>query len=144
MGNKVISQRHKPSWISYLRENFNTTFAITEKAELMAALGLIFLSAMLGLIGGLSAPIINEILNPWQLRVSIGLVVFIVVQFGIITPFRMWRKAVWVVNVEKCLNELWDLHEEGVVLLNSHAQYQRDMPNWKNDTVATTKWVREW
>ncbi len=55
----------------------------------MLALGLIFVSAVLAFIGGLSAPKISEVLTPWNLRVAFGLAIFVVIQFGIITPFRM-------------------------------------------------------
>jgi hypothetical protein len=144
MGEKTISQRHRPSVKSYIQQNIYTTFAITEKAELMVALGLILFSAILGLIGGLSAPIINDILAPWQLRLSIGLVVFIIVQFLIITPFRMWRKAVWVANIELLLEQLWDSHDEGVKLLNAHVEFVLANPDFNTNNQKVNDWVSNW
>lgn len=144
MGKRVISQRHKPSVVSYIRQNFKTTFAITEKAELMVALGLLVVSAVLGFIGGLSAPEISNRLAPWHMRVAVGLTIFVVVQFLIITPFRMWRQAVWVANVEQILEQLMDYHDRGVDLLNSHHLLLLTTPNLAKDSESQMKFLEKY
>ena len=42
------------------------------------------------------------------------------VQFGVITPCRMWQQSTWAANVEKILGDLYDCHDKGVNLLSSH------------------------
>ena len=144
MGKSYTSERHKPSFISYLMQNLKTTFAITERSELMTAFGLISLSAFLALVGGLVAPRISETLTAWQLRVAFGLILFVVIQFGIITPFRMWRKSTWVANIEKMLEELWDYHDKGVELLNSHYKFQDENPDAVRKSDKANEWVNNW
>lgn len=139
MAKPVVSKRHRPSVRSYFRQNIATTFARAEEAHVMAALGWLFLSAIFGTITGFAVPL------AWEHRWAIGLAVFIIVQFGIITPMRMWRDDVWVQNVEKSLDALWDLHEEGTVLLNEHIdQYIKTHPHWKEESEATNQWVEDW
>jgi len=104
----------------------------------MASLGWLFISAIVGTITGLTVPLI------WEQRLAIGLAVFLVVQFGVITPIRMWRDAVWVQNVEKSLYGLWDLYEEGTVIMNKHVDYMGKHPNWRQETEDTNQWVGEW
>ncbi|MBI2853470.1 MAG: hypothetical protein HYX87_00935 [Chloroflexi bacterium] len=102
-------------------------------------------SAFLAVVLSLSAPQISGLFQSWDLRIAFGMAVFVIVQFGLLTPLRMWRDAVWVQNVEKSLNDLWDLHEEGTVILNEHADhYMIEHPNWKAEPDATNKWVNEW
>src|SRR3990170_2282884 len=144
MGKQFVSERHKPSFGSYLRHNLKTTFAVAEKAELMTALGWILVSAVLGLIGGLSAPAINNVLTPWQLRVAFGFIVFIVIQFGIFTPFRMWQKATWVADIERLLEDLWDSHDKGVELLNSHVSFIYNNPDATPGSKKAGDWVEGW
>lgn len=110
----------------------------------MAALAFIFISAGLGFIGGLTAPSISGILTPWNLRVAFGLIVFMVIQFGIITPFRMWRQSVWVANVENMLEELFDYHDKGVLLLNAHVDALRLNPKLKNEADSLQAFLDKW
>ncbi|MFC2032958.1 hypothetical protein ACFLUB_00295 [Chloroflexota bacterium] len=110
----------------------------------MVSLVFIVSSATLGIITSLTAPEINAYLEPWSLRIAIGFTVFLIVQFLILTPIRMWRDSVWVVNIEKGLDGLWDLHDEGVILLNEHFTFMQDTPSWSTDVVATNQWVKEW
>ena len=56
----------------------------------------------------------------------------------------MWRDAVRVVNIEKALERLWDLHDEGVKLLNAHTDFRQNTPDWKVNIGAQDKWVSEW
>jgi len=127
-----------------LGHNLKKTFAITEKAEFMVAIGFILLSATLAMIGGLSAPIITNAIAVWQLRLAIGLTLFVVIQFGIITPFRMWREATWVANIEKLLEELWDSHDTGVELLNAHIGFVFENPDAIPGSTKANDWVETW
>lgn len=68
--------------------------------------------------------------------------VFLVVQFLVIAPFRLWQRTAWITNVERALNGLWDLHDEGVSLLNAHDEFMED-PNW-NQNIKVAKWFSEW
>jgi hypothetical protein len=106
---------------------------LTAKAKTMTALMFVFVSAIIGFIGGLEAPKFGEILSSWESRVTFGLIIFLILQFGLFTPFRMWRDAVWVQNIEQSLLALWDLHDEGVKLLNEHGDYMNQNPKWKDD-----------
>lgn len=39
---------------------------------------------------------------------------------------------------------MWDLHDEGVILMNDHAEFMRNMPDWEENARATDQWVEEW
>jgi len=136
MQSRTVIKRHRPSFWSYIRQTGRKSFTFSEFAEGLVSLGLLILSAVLGIITTLTVHEINDILEPWSFRVAIGLVVFLIVQFLIITPYRMWREAAWVANVEKGLDGLWDLHDKGVDLLNAHAGLQ------KGDLEV--EWVENW
>ena len=111
----------------------------------MISLLFLVVSAIIGVISGLTAPEINDKLEPWNLRVAIGLVVFLIVQFVILTPIRMWRNAVWVINVEKALDALWDLHDEGVLLMNTHVgEFMETHPDWRGESEAKSEWIQNW
>jgi hypothetical protein len=96
MDKKNITQRHRPSAWSYIQQNFNTTFARAEKAHVMTALLWFFVSATAGTITGLAVPLI------WENRFALGLGVFLIIQFLVVTPIRMWRDAVWVAKCGLC------------------------------------------
>ncbi|MFC1944502.1 hypothetical protein ACFLX5_03290 [Chloroflexota bacterium] len=144
MGKQYISERHKPSITTYLRQNFKTTFAITEKAELMAALCFILISAALATIGGFSASSISDRLDSLSIQIAVGITVFVGVQFGVLTPFRMWRKSVWVVNIENLLGELWDSHEEGINLIHAHIDFLYKNPGVESKPKCVADWVDNW
>lgn len=146
MGKQIVSERHKPSFLSYIWKNIKTTFAFTEKAESMVSLGLIFISVILGFIGGFSVTQISDALTSWQWRFGIGVGVFVVILFGIITPFRMWRKSTWVANIERMLEDLWDSHDKGVELLNDHPDFNF-IPSdgyGQPDSKKVNDWVTTW
>ncbi len=109
----------------------------------MATVGYILLSAFLAVIAGISAPKISETLASFDVRLAIGLTVFIIVQFGIITPFRMWQQSVWVAKVENVLEELLNYHDSGVSLLNRHYN-ELSNPKLKDDPVSVNTYVNEW
>ena len=113
----------------------------------MTALGFLFLSAVLGFTGWLTAPKISEALMTWEWRVGFGIFIFVLVQFGIITPFRMWRASTWVANIEQMLEDLFDWHDKGVELLNAHVEALRINPNLRNEPkplkVFLDKWYEE-
>ena len=138
MDKKNISQRHRPLVRTYFRQNFETTFATAEKAHVMVAIGWLFLCAIVGTITGLSVPF------SWEYRLAIGLALFIVVQFGVITPIRMWRDAVWVANIENLLTELCDCHDDGVILLNSHVDALKQTPNLIKDSEKLKEFLNDW
>jgi len=93
---------------------------------------------------GISAPKINDILAPWDLRLAFGLVVFLVVQFGIITPFRMWRESTWVANVELILEQLFDCQDKGVDLLNAHIDALKTNPNLRKEPDPLKIFLNKW
>ena len=141
MGKRIISERHKPSFKSYIRQNLKTTFAFAERVEFMATLGLLLLSTVIALIGGLS---VSQFSEEWQIGLAVGLAIFILVQFGIITPFRMWRKSVWVANIEKGLEELWDSYDKGIGLLSKHIEAMIKQPQLKDDTKERGAFLKQW
>ena len=78
-------------------------------------------------------------------QAALGIVIFVVFQFGLFTPFRMWQDAVWVRNIEALLDKLWDHHDEGVKLFNAHHEPTEDgeMPrNLPQD--MQNRWIAEW
>lgn len=140
MQHRVVIKRHHPSLWAYFRQSWQVTIAFSEKLEGMVSLLLLIASAALGVITSLTAPEISDSLEPWSIRVAIGVAVFLVVQFLILAPIRMWRNAVWVVNVQEGINGLWDLHDEGVILLNEHVESKQSQP----DEQAINQWVDCW
>ena len=138
MDKKNISQRHRPSIWAYFRQNCSTTFARAEEAHVMAALGWLFVSAIIGTATGLVMPLI------WEYRLALGLGVFLVIQFGVITPIRMWRNAVWVANIENLLTELCDCHDDGVKLLNSHIDALNRDSNLIRDNDKIQVFLDDW
>lgn len=144
MRNQVLTQRHRPSVWAYFRELWRTSIAFSERAEAMTSLALIALSIVFATATSITAAEINTRLATWQWRVGLGLITFVVVQFVLLTPIRMWRNAQWVINIERALDELWNLHDEGVVLLNAHAEFMESHPNWKDDQKAQQVWYEEW
>jgi hypothetical protein len=138
MAKLAISDRHRPSKRNYFIHNFKTTFDIVEKAHVMVALGWIFVSAIVGLVTGLVVPF------SWEYRLALGLALFIVIQFGVITPMQMWRNAVWVANIENLLTELCGCHDDGVKLLNSHVDALNKEPSMKNDDTKIKKFLADW
>lgn len=144
MAKRVVSQRHRPSFKSYLRHNITTSFSMSAKARAMVTLGFLILSVLLGSIGGLIAPRINATLGEMELRVALGIVVFLFFQFGLFTPFRMWRDANWVTNIETILGHLWDCHEKGVKLLNEHHYALRSDPKLADNSSAKDEFLDRW
>ena len=144
MQRRFTTKRHRPSVWAYFRQVWRASIAFSERLEGMVSILYLVVSSTLAVIASFVVHNIWSDFEVWYLRIGIGIVVFILVQFVLLTPIRMWRDAVWVVNVERGLMGLWDFHEEGVGLLNSHAQYERDTPGWEKDTDATNRWIREW
>lgn len=144
MDKKNISQRHRPSVKTYIWQNIKTSFWVTEKARATMTLVLLLSSAILGYIGYLTAPEINEFLSTSNIRIAFGLVVFLVFQFLVFTPCRMWRESTWVANIEKLLDELWDCHERGVDLLNKHTDAIRANPELLQDPNLQQKYIEGW
>lgn len=138
MAKSVVSKRHRPSIRAYFSQNFSTTFARAEEAHVMAALGWLFVSAIVGTIAGFTIPLI------WEYRLAFGLGVFLVIQFGLITPIKMWRDAVWVANIENLLTELCDYHDDGVILLNSHVDAIKKTPNLNEDKEKLQAFLSDW
>lgn len=144
MPKRLISIRHRPSFTTYLWQNAKISLAVAERAELMLNLVLLLLSMGFGIAGGLGIPEIVKKLEPWPWPFVLGFIIFVVIQFGIVTPFRMWRKSVWVANIEKMLEELFDYHDRGVSLLNEHFNALRQNPNLQNDPKLLKMFLDNW
>lgn len=146
MGSKdrSVAKRHRPSWLAYIRRNIGTTFSISERAEAMLTLLFIAISAGLATAGSFTASEISNQLEGWNLRIAIGFVIYISLQFGFFTPMRMWRDAIWVANIEKLLDEIWDLHDQGVILLNAHVDWLRRTPRDDRTDDTMTVWRGDW
>ena len=108
------------------------------------SLGFIALSAVIGVLSSLTIPEIDERLDVWQWRVGIGIAAFLVVQFLILTPMRMWKDATWITNIEAALGALWNLHDEGVRLLNAHHRQEEEHPGSLQEEAAKAVWVQQW
>jgi hypothetical protein len=144
MPNRAVTERHHPSVWAYLRQLFLTSIAFSEKAGGMMSLLFMTTSVLVGLVMSLTAPEINKHLDPWSFRVSTWILGSLIVQFLVIIPISMWRNAVWVQNVEKSIDALWDLHHEGVLLMNAHSQFMQDNPNWRQHPEKVDHWMEEW
>ena len=73
----------------------------------MVSLLFVVISAGLAAATSLTAPQLNDRLDPWELQAALGILAFIFAQFLVFTPIRMWRDAVWVANIEVLLDSLW-------------------------------------
>ena len=107
----------------------------------MVSLGSLLLSSFIALIGGIS---VSQFSEGWRIALAVGLAIFILLQFGIITPFRMWRKSVWVANIEQMLEQLWDCHDRGVILLNAHYNMLTKNPELARDSQLENKFIDDW
>lgn len=105
---------------AYIWHNIRRTFDLSDRLEAMVSLVLITLSAAAAVGGSFVAPELFGGLETLTDQATVGIALFVVVQFGFLTPFRMWQDAVWVTNIESLLQNLWDFHDEGVKLFNSH------------------------
>ena len=74
----------------------------------MVTLLLLTLSAGVSALAAVSAHEFSEQFADWNRWFLIGIAVFLILQFLIITPCRMWRNAVWVRNIEEILDQLWN------------------------------------
>ena len=110
------------------------------------ALVFVFVSAGLAILTSFTVPQLTDRLDPWELRTSLGIGVFILVQFGILTPMKMWRDAVWVANIEALLESIWDCHDEGVKLLNEHFEDDPETGTQPRFYIEPqrSKWVETW
>ena len=147
MPRRTVAQRHRPSLWAYAKHNFRMSFGMVERTEAMLTIALLVVSAVLATIGSLSAPEISDTLESPNLRVAVGLAIFVVFQFLVFTPARMWRDAVWVTNIEAMLEELWDFHDEGVELLNAHIDYTASTDidlRLEENTEKRITWLKDW
>lgn len=146
MARRKARLRHRPSLLSYAKENIRTTFRFSERTQAVITLIALLVSAAFGTIGGLTAPEINEALEPWNLRIAFGVGIFVLVQILGITPFRMWRESVWVTNIESILDALWDLHDDGVILFNAHFEEDSEVGGIPKSAPSEIqeKWFQAW
>ena len=89
---KKLGIRYRHSPLMYFRENLRITARFSAGADTVQAMLLIILSLMLAIAGSVNAPGISERLDTWNLRVGIGVMIFVFALFGVFTPFRMWRE----------------------------------------------------
>ena len=80
----------------------------------------------------------------WYIRFGIGVIVFILVQFVLLTPIRMWRGAVWVANIEMGLEGLWACHDRGVELLNEHHGALIKNEELARDSQLQNEYIANW
>ena len=121
------------------------SFGMVERTEAILTIALLLVSAALAVIGSLTAPQISDALEDGELRVTLGIVIFLIAQFLVFTPSRMWRDAVWVTNIEARLDEMWEFHGEGVDLLNAHVEFTEAPRNDKaTPDEAVNEWVTKW
>ena len=71
-------------------------------------------------------------------KVAVGAIVWIVLQFFVINPARMWRNAMWIRNVEGLCVEIGSLRKEGTTL--RHRQPRHPLKTHKDKE----RWVRTW
>lgn len=144
MARRTVAKRHRPSIWTYARRNVATTFDISDRAEAALTLVLLTVSAGVAGIAAVSAHEWSNRLADWNSLATFGITIFLVMQFLIITPCRMWRDAVWVANIEQLLDDIWDLHDQGVKLLNQHYEWMRETPEPERTQRAISIWIGGW
>ena len=144
MARRFVTRCHRPRWYTYFAHLGRMSISHSLPVEGMKSLAFIASSATLGLLSSFAIPELDNRLDPWQWRVGLGVTAFVILQFFILTPLRMWTDATWVANIEVALDALWDLHDEGVLLLNEHHRYREANPGSLGEPGEQEVWFNQW